>query len=149
MDRTQKAGHRELCFPQRSAFRSELDSPLIDARSSHSIVAAATSILVALARRSFPRKGCFFDTNAGKSGLSLFTAVPERDMIPPDRASRRRSQAFSALQIRLDLILRCAGRSSGAADARRGQNYGIAPGLSGHPAYQYLRDPDGDEVVCE
>ena len=32
------------------------------------------------------------------------------------------------------------------ADARA---HGIAPVHRGHPAYQYMRDPDGDGVVCE
>ena len=32
------------------------------------------------------------------------------------------------------------------AEARR---HGIAPVRSDHPAYQYMRDPDADGVVCE
>ena len=32
------------------------------------------------------------------------------------------------------------------AEARR---HGIAPVPRGHPAYQYMRDGDGDGVVCE
>ncbi len=31
-------------------------------------------------------------------------------------------------------------------EARR---HGILPVRSNHPAYQYMRDPDGDGVVCE
>jgi len=32
------------------------------------------------------------------------------------------------------------------AEARR---HGIAPVRSDHPAYPYMRDPDGDGIVCE
>ena len=32
------------------------------------------------------------------------------------------------------------------ADARA---HGTAPVRRGHPAYQYMRDADGDSVVCE
>lgn len=105
VDEARKAGHREPYFPQRSASRPELDFPLVEARSFLPIGAAATSIFVALARSSLPRKGCFSDKNAGNSGSSLFTAVPARDKIPNDRASRPRSQAFSVLQVRLDLAV--------------------------------------------
>jgi len=37
---------------------------------------------------------------------------------------------------------------AGDVGVRRGQNFGIAPVRSDHPAYQYMRDPDGDGVVC-
>lgn len=34
-------------------------------------------------------------------------------------------------------------------DGRAGRGHGIAPVHRSHPAYRYMRDGDGDGVVCE
>ncbi len=38
---------------------------------------------------------------------------------------------------------------NGRITCAEAQAHGIAPVRRGHPAYQYMRDADGDGVVCE
>ena len=39
--------------------------------------------------------------------------------------------------------------SNGRISCAEARAHGIAPVRREHPAYQYMRDPDGDGVVCE
>ena len=39
--------------------------------------------------------------------------------------------------------------NNGRITCAEARNHGIAPVHRGHPAYQYMRDADGDGVVCE
>ena len=38
---------------------------------------------------------------------------------------------------------------NGRITCAEARNHGIAPVRRGHPAYEYMRDADGDGVVCE
>ena len=70
---------------------------------------------------------------------------------PPAKFDRT-GDALSAVFDPLGTIRPCvSGRVAGGAGVRKkqGRRHGIAPVRSDHPAYQYMRDPDGDGVVCE
>ena len=49
----------------------------------------------------------------------------------------------------VDALARYDDNNNGRITCAEARNHGIAPVHRGHPAYQYMRDADGDGVVCE
>ena len=48
-----------------------------------------------------------------------------------------------------DALVRYDDNRNGAITCAEARRHGIAPVLRSHPAYLYMRDGDGDGVVCE
>ena len=48
-----------------------------------------------------------------------------------------------------DVLARCDDNGNGRITCREARRHGIAPVRRGHPVYRYMRDGDGDGVVCE
>ena len=48
-----------------------------------------------------------------------------------------------------DALARYDDNRNGAITCKEARRHGIAPVLRSHPAYRYMRDGDGDGVVCE
>ena len=48
-----------------------------------------------------------------------------------------------------DVLARYDDNGNGRITCREARRHGIAPVRRGHPAYRYMRDGDGDGVVCE
>ena len=49
----------------------------------------------------------------------------------------------------VDALAMYDGNGNGRITCAEARAHGIAPVHRGHPAYQYMRDADGDGVVCE
>lgn len=91
-----------------------------------------------------------FEREARQAGRGLWGATPaaERRMAPtavPARSatSRRASSGLAAALARWD------DNGNGRITCAEARRHGIAPVPRGHPAYRYMRDGDGDGVVCE
>ena len=48
-----------------------------------------------------------------------------------------------------DVLARYDDNGNGRITCQEARRHGIAPVRRGHPAYRYMRDGDGDGVVCE
>ena len=48
-----------------------------------------------------------------------------------------------------DTLRRWDTNGNGRITCREARTHGIAPVRRGHPAYRFMRDGDGDGVVCE
>ena len=48
-----------------------------------------------------------------------------------------------------DMLARYDDNGNGRITCQEARRHGIAPARRGHPAYRYMRDGDGDGVVCE
>ena len=48
-----------------------------------------------------------------------------------------------------DVLARYDDNGNGRITCKEARQHGIAPVWRGHPAYRYMRDGDGDGVVCE
>ena len=49
----------------------------------------------------------------------------------------------------VDALIRCHDNGNGRISCAEARAHGIAPVERGHAAYAYMRDADGDGVVCE
>ena len=49
----------------------------------------------------------------------------------------------------VDALALWGDNGNGRITCAEARAHGIAPDRRGHPAYQYMRDGDGDGVVCE
>ena len=48
-----------------------------------------------------------------------------------------------------DALARYDDNGNGRITCKEARRHGIAPVRPGHPAYRYMRDGDGDGIVCE
>ena len=76
------------------------------------------------------------------------------DALPPDgeRTSDKpdpSSGAAGDLPGATDALAQYDDNRNGRISCAEARRHGIAPVASGHPAYRYMRDGDGDGVVCE
>ena len=70
------------------------------------------------------------------------TATPRPTRTPRPTATAEPSGGVDALALYDD-------NGNGRITCAEARAHGIAPVRRGHPAYQYMRDADGDGVVCE
>ena len=49
----------------------------------------------------------------------------------------------------MDVLALWGDNGNGRIACTEARTHGIAPDRRGHPAHQYMRDADGDGVVCE
>ena len=92
-----------------------------------------------------------FEREARQAGRGLWGATPaaERRIAPaasPARSAPSRRAASSSLAAAL---ARWDDNGNGRITCAEARRHGIAPVPRGHPAYAYMRDGDGDGVVCE
>ena len=64
---------------------------------------------------------------------------------PVPTSSRRKSAPANTV----DALARWDDNGNGRITCAEAQRHGIAPVRRGHPAYRFMRDADGDGVVCE
>ena len=69
----------------------------------------------------------------------LVCAVPSTSATDSDRESA----------VGGDALARYDDNRNGRITCKEARRHGIAPVLRSHPAYRYMRDGDGDGVVCE
>ena len=76
------------------------------------------------------------------STAMLFTAGPAAPANPQPQPQPQPQLGSNALELYDD-------NGNGRITCVETRRHGIAPVPRGHPAYQYMRDGDGDGVVCE
>lgn len=86
-----------------------------------------------------------FEREARQAGRGLWGAAPaaERRAASASPAGRPASSDPPAALVRWD------DNRNGRITCAEARRHGIAPVPRGHPAYRYMRDGDGDGVVCE
>ncbi len=67
----------------------------------------------------------------------------------PRPSPRPRPTATTAPTSGVDALALYDDNGNGRITCAEARGHGIAPVRRGHPAYQYMRDTDGDGVVCE
>ena len=71
------------------------------------------------------------------------------DLVVLNPGSTAPSTPTSAPAGEVDALALYDDNNNGRITCAEAKNHGIAPVHQGHPAYQYMRDADGDGVVCE
>ena len=92
-----------------------------------------------------------FEREARQAGRGLWGATPaaERRMAPADVPARSASSRRAASSGLAAALARWDDNGNGRITCAEARRHGIAPVPRGHPAYRYMRDGDGDGVVCE
>lgn len=84
------------------------------------------------------------EREARRAGRGLWGATPaERQVASAASSGRGASSGLPAAAARWD------DNGNGRITCAEARRHGIAPVFRGHPAYRYMRDGDGDGVVCE
>ena len=99
--------------------------------------------------------------NRGQGGLTVDRREPDApvrtfggcedtkiDIIAPDGAAEIAAPSPLAA-IGTDTLALHDDNGNGRTTCAEARRHGIAPVLRNHPAYQYMRDGDGDGLVCE
>lgn len=86
-----------------------------------------------------------FEREARQAGRGLWGATPaaERQVASASSAGRPGASDLPGALARWD------DNGNGRITCAEARRHGIAPVPRGHPAYRYMRDGDGDGVVCE
>lgn len=108
------------------------------------------------------RYGLSMDAREAEAALAVLEACPSVAMeivaaaeagsaaaeeVTPTPSSDTEQQ--SGPQVEGDPLELYDDNGNGRITCAEAERHGIAPVRSDHPAYQYMRDPDGDGVVCE
>ena len=108
------------------------------------------------------RYGLSMDAREAEAALAVLEACPSVAMefvaaaeagsaaaeeVTPTPSSEAGQQ--SGPQVEGDPLELYDDNGNGRITCAEAERHGIAPVRSDHPAYQYMRDPDGDGVVCE
>ena len=108
------------------------------------------------------RYGLSMDAREAKAALAVLESCPSIAMeivaateaepavaedVTPTSSSETEQQ--SGPQVEGDPLELYDDNGNGRITCAEAERHGIAPVRSDHPAYQYMRDPDGDGVVCE
>lgn len=108
------------------------------------------------------RYGLSMDAREAEAALAVLEACPSVAMefvaaaeagtaaaeeVTPMPGSEAEQQ--SGPQVEGDPLELYDDNGNGRITCAEAERHGIAPVRSDHPAYQYMRDPDGDGVVCE
>ena len=79
------------------------------------------------------------------AGVRHFPGGSSVQATPPPSGHRDRSTATEGF----DVLARYDDNRNGRITCKEARRHGIAPVPWSHPAYRYMRDGDGDGVVCE
>ncbi len=105
------------------------------------------------------RYGLSMDAREAEAALAVLEACPsvameivaaaEAEEVTPTPAASSDTEQQSGPQVEGDPLELYDDNGNGRITCAEAERHGIAPVRSDHPAYQYMRDPDGDGVVCE
>ena len=110
------------------------------------------------------RYGLSMDAREAEAALAVLEACPSVAMeiiaaaesrsaaaeeVTPTPAASSDTEQQSGPQVEGDPLELYDDNGNGRITCAEAERHGIAPVRSDHPAYQYMRDPDGDGVVCE
>ncbi len=110
------------------------------------------------------RYGLSMDAREAEAALAVLEACPSVAMeiiaaaesgsaaaeeVTPTPAASSDTEEQSGPQVEGDPLELYDDNGNGRITCAEAERHGIAPVRSDHPAYQYMRDPDGDGVVCE
>ena len=110
------------------------------------------------------RYGLSMDAREAEAALAVLEACPSVAMeiiaaaeaesaaaeeATPTPAASSDTEQQSGPQVEGDPLELYDDNGNGRITCAEAERHGIAPVRSDHPAYQYMRDPDGDGVVCE
>ena len=110
------------------------------------------------------RYGLSMDAREAEAALAVLEACPSVAMefvaaaetesaaaeeVTPAPAASSDTEQQSGPQVEGDPLELYDDNGNGRITCAEAERHGIAPVRSDHPAYQYMRDPDGDGVVCE
>ena len=92
-----------------------------------------------------------FEREARQAGRGLWGATPaaERRTAPTAVPARSAPSSRAASSGLAAALARWDDNGNGRITCAEARRHGIAPVPRGHPAYRYMRDGDGDGVVCE
>ena len=79
------------------------------------------------------------------AGVRHFPSGSSVQATPQPSGHRDRSTASEGF----DVLVRYEDNRNGRITCKKRWRHGSAPVRRSHPAYRYMRDGDGDEVVCE
>jgi len=110
------------------------------------------------------RYGLSMDAREAEAALAVLESCPSVAMeiiaaaesgsaaaeeVTPTPAASSDTEQQSGPQVEGDPLELYDDNGNGRITCAEAERHGIAPVRSDHPAYQYMRDPDGDGVVCE
>ena len=110
------------------------------------------------------RYGLSMDAREAEAALAVLEACPSVAMeiiaaaeagsaaaeeVTPTPAASSDTEQQSGPQVEGDPLELYDDNGNGRITCAEAERHGIAPVRSDHPAYQYMRDSDGDGVVCE
>lgn len=108
------------------------------------------------------RYGLSMDPREAQAALAVLESCPSFAMVyqaPPETGSASTSESTAASaaegsqssdsQIEVDALSLYDDNNNGRITCAEARAHGIAPVRNGHPAYEYMNDPDKDGVVCE
>ncbi len=110
------------------------------------------------------RYGLSMDAREAEAALAVLESCPSVAMeiiaatesgsaaaeeVTPTPAASSETEQQSGPQVEGDPLELYDDNGNGRITCAEAERHGIAPVRSDHPAYQYMRDPDGDGVVCE
>ena len=106
------------------------------------------------------RYGLSMDTREAEAALAVLESCPsfameivaateEAPAVATKDTSAAEAEQGSAPQVEGDPLELYDDNGNGRITCAEARRHGIAPVRSDHPAYQYMRDSDGDGVVCE
>ena len=110
------------------------------------------------------RYGLSMDAREAEAALAVLESCPSvameiiaaaetesaaADEVTPTPAASSDTEQQSGPQVEGDPLELYDDNGNGRITCAEAERHGIAPVRSDHPAYQYMRDSDGDGVVCE
>ena len=89
------------------------------------------------------------EQEARRAGRGLWGAAPAGDRRAASSSRRASSSGRGTSSTLPAAVARWDDNGNGRITCAEARGHGIAPVFRGHPAYRYMRDGDGDGVVCE
>ena len=89
------------------------------------------------------------EQEARRAGRGLWGAAPAGDRRAASPSRRASSSGRGTSSTLPAAVARWDDNGNGRITCAEARGHGIAPVFRGHPAYRYMRDGDGDGVVCE
>ena len=107
------------------------------------------ALLLAAAEWLPPRNRCWFAHRVVEVRRKYRLAIDRREADPSNGSSRAASPPRWCSTATAARLARWDDNRNGRISCREARRHRIAPVRLGHPAYPFMRDGDGNGVVCE